>query len=120
MFNLRSRLPKWSILEVNLLSIRPTGNAQGFLQKEGLLGPLDDYLLQNFNNGTPLEIGIPPRRLNSTVEGRKLFIGRKSEEIICLYRSIKSFIVFAVKLHFAFLYSGIFWHYRVINTYLAS
>ena len=78
----------------HILSIRPTGNAQGAYQKVGLLGPLDHFLHQKFNNGTPLEIRILPRRLNSTIEGRKLFIGRNSEEIICLYRTTKSIIVF--------------------------
>ncbi|PFX19399.1 hypothetical protein AWC38_SpisGene16185 [Stylophora pistillata] len=40
------------------------GNAQGKYQKDGLLGLLDDYLIQPFQNGNPIIINVPESKLN--------------------------------------------------------
>ena len=46
------------------------GNAQGKFQKDGLLGALDDYLMQPLNNGNPLIITVPEAQLNISLVGR--------------------------------------------------
>ncbi|KAL9954304.1 hypothetical protein ACROYT_G041823 [Oculina patagonica] len=40
------------------------GNAQGKFQKDGLLGALDDYLIQPFKNGEPLKINVTKAKTN--------------------------------------------------------
>ena len=40
------------------------GNAQGKFQREGLLGPLDDYLFQPLQSGRPLEINVTKAETN--------------------------------------------------------
>ena len=46
------------------------GNAQGKYQKDGLLGPLDDYLIQPLQNGNPIIINVPESRLNMSLIGK--------------------------------------------------
>ena len=45
------------------------GNAQGKFQKEGLLGKLDNWLMQPFKNGIPLKINVTQARLNTSLTG---------------------------------------------------
>ena len=46
------------------------GNAHGQNQKDGILGPLEEYLVkQPFMNGRPLKITIPNARLNISLLG---------------------------------------------------
>ena len=45
------------------------GNAQGKFQREGLLGPLDDYLLRPLQNGRPLEINVTKAETNFSSDG---------------------------------------------------
>lgn len=45
------------------------GNAQGKFQKEGLLGKLDNWLMQPFKNGTPLKINVKQARMNTSLTG---------------------------------------------------
>lgn len=42
------------------------GNAQGKYQKEGLLGTLDEYLLEPFKDGDPVIINVPDAHFNAT------------------------------------------------------
>ncbi|KAK2560940.1 hypothetical protein P5673_016057 [Acropora cervicornis] len=42
------------------------GNVQGKYQKEGLLGTLDEYLLEPYHNGRPVIISVPHARFNAT------------------------------------------------------
>ena len=48
------------------------GNAQGKLQKDGLLGELDDYLIQSLKNGSSLKINITQARTNMSLIGKSL------------------------------------------------
>ena len=43
------------------------GNVQGKFQKDGLLGKLDDYLMQPLKNGIPLEINVTQARMNTSL-----------------------------------------------------
>ena len=45
------------------------GNAQGKFQREGLLGPLDDYLVQPLQSGRPLEINVTKAETNFSLDG---------------------------------------------------
>ena len=45
------------------------GNAQGKFQKEGLLGKLDNWLMQPFKNGIPLKINVTQARINTSLTG---------------------------------------------------
>ena len=45
------------------------GNAQGKFQREGLLGPLDDYLFQPLQSGRPLEINVTKAETNFSLDG---------------------------------------------------
>ena len=45
------------------------GNVQGKFQKDGLLGKLDDYLMQPLKNGIPLEINVTQARMNTSLTG---------------------------------------------------
>ena len=47
-----------------------TGNAQGKFQTDGVLGTLDDYLIQPLRNGNPLIITVPEAELNMSLAGR--------------------------------------------------
>ena len=46
------------------------GNAQGKFQKEGLLGTLDDYLIQPLKNGSHLEINVTQAEMDVSLTGR--------------------------------------------------
>ena len=46
------------------------GNAQGKFQREGLLGPLDDYLVQPLQSGRPLEINVTKAETNLSLGGK--------------------------------------------------
>ena len=45
------------------------GNVQGKFQKEGLLGKLDNWLMQPFKNGIPLKINVTQARMNTSLTG---------------------------------------------------
>ena len=45
------------------------GNAQGKYQEDGLLGTLDDYLMQPLHNGNPSVINVPKSQLNKSLIG---------------------------------------------------
>ena len=51
------------------------GNVQGKFQKNGLLGILDDWLMQPLKNGIPLKINITQTRMNTS------FTGKSSSEV---------------------------------------
>ena len=46
------------------------GNVQGKYQEEGLLGTLDEYLLEPYRNGMPVIISVPDARFNTTFIGK--------------------------------------------------
>ena len=46
------------------------GNAQGKFQQEGLLGSLDHYLKEPFENGDPLIVYVPEAQINTSFVGR--------------------------------------------------
>lgn len=46
------------------------GNAQGKFQKDGLLGKLDEWLMQPLKNGFPLKINVTQARLNTSLTGK--------------------------------------------------
>ena len=46
------------------------GNVQGKFQKEGLIGELDNWLMQPLKNGIPLEINVTQARLNTSLTGK--------------------------------------------------
>ena len=46
------------------------GNAQGKFQREGLLGPLDDYLVQPLQSEGPLEINVTKAETNLSLGGK--------------------------------------------------
>ena len=50
-----------SVLFVCLFVLGGTGNSQGKHQPEGLLGKLDDYLLQPLQEGQKIDFSIPPQ-----------------------------------------------------------
>ena len=46
------------------------GNAQGKFQREGLLGPLDDYLVHPLQSGRPLGIKVTKAETNLSLGGK--------------------------------------------------
>ncbi|XP_022800409.1 uncharacterized protein LOC111338234 [Stylophora pistillata] len=46
------------------------GNAQGKFQREGLLGPLDDYLLQPLQNGSYFEIKVTKAEMSLSLDDK--------------------------------------------------
>ena len=46
------------------------GNAEGEFQKEGVLGKLDNWLMQPFKNGIPLKINVTQARMNTSLTGK--------------------------------------------------
>ena len=46
------------------------GNAQGKFQKDGLLGTLDDYLMEPLKNGEPLKINVSQAKTNMSLIGK--------------------------------------------------
>ena len=46
------------------------GNFQGKYQKNGLLGKLDEWLMQPFKKGIPIKINVTKTRMNTSLTGK--------------------------------------------------